>query len=259
MAVEQQAGETSPSGIFRGPAAYVAHTPWGPFSGVLAAIIIVALGVITGLLFIFWGGVARVPPASNGRWDTNTLLVLGIWQVTVIILVLLAGARPGSTITGTLSLGPPAGGPRAYIIAPLLMLALQVVVGTVQYNLTDRDMYVDLRPFVGFAQGPQWPLALAIIGLGAPLSEELLIRGFLLSALARSRLGFAAAALITTAIWAGLHAGYSAIGLAEVFVIGLFFSWLLWRTGSLRVTIFCHALYNSLVLLTLRFAALPAG
>jgi membrane protease YdiL (CAAX protease family) len=177
----------------------------------------------------------------------------------VIILVLLAGARPGGTITGALALGPPAGGPRAYFIAPLLMVVLQAVVGIVQYNLTDRDMYVDLRPFVGFAQGPQWPLALAIIGLGAPLSEELLIRGFLLSALARSRLGFAGAALITTTMWAGLHAGYSAVGLAEVFLIGLFFCWLLWRTGSLRVTIFCHALYNSLVLLTLRFASLPAG
>jgi membrane protease YdiL (CAAX protease family) len=257
--VEQQAGETSPSGIFRGPAAYVARTSWGPFSASLAAIVIIALGVIAGLLLIFWGGVARVPPDSGHRWDISTLFMLGTWQVTVIILVLLAGARPGGTITGALALGPPAGGPRAYFIAPLLMVVLQAVVGIVQYNLTDRDMYVDLRPFVGFAQGPQWPLALAIIGLGAPLSEELLIRGFLLSALARSRLGFAGAALITTTMWAGLHAGYSAVGLAEVFLIGLFFCWLLWRTGSLRVTIFCHALYNSLVLLTLRFASLPAG
>ncbi|HWB47248.1 MAG TPA: type II CAAX endopeptidase family protein [Hyphomicrobiaceae bacterium] len=259
MAVEQQVGEASVLGIFRGPAAYVARTPWGPFSALLAAIIIVALGIISGLLLIFWGGITPAPPSSSGQWDISTLFILGTWQVTVIILVLLASARGGGTISSTLALRPPAGGARVYVIAPLLMLALQVVVGIVQYNLTDRDIYVDLRPFVGFAKGSQWPLALAIIGLGAPLSEELLIRGFLLSALARSRLGFAGAALVTTTIWAGLHAGYSTVGLAEVFLIGLFFSWLLWRTGSLRVTIFCHALYNSLVLLTLRFAALPSG
>ena len=40
-------------------------------------------------------------------------------------------------------------------------------------------------------------------------------------------------------------------------MIGLFFSWLLWRTGSLRVPIFCHALYNSLIVLVLRYVPLP--
>ena len=43
-----------------------------------------------------------------------------------------------------------------------------------------------------------------------------------------------------------------AAGIAEVFLIGLLFSWLLWRTGSLRVALFCHALYNSLIVLVLR-------
>ena len=51
-------------------------------------------------------------------------------------------------------------------------------------------MYADLRPFVRLF-GEQWVLALLVVGIGAPLSEELLFRGFLLSALARSRLGFA--------------------------------------------------------------------
>jgi membrane protease YdiL (CAAX protease family) len=54
-----------------------------------------------------------------------------------------------------------------------------------------------------------------------------------------------------------LHAGYSAVGLVEVFSIGLIFSWLLWRTGSLWVPIFCHAVYNILVVLVLRLADLP--
>jgi thymidylate synthase len=33
--------------------------------------------------------------------------------------------------------------------------------------------------------------------------------------------------------------------------------WRAWRTGSLRVAIFCHALYNSLVVLALRYVELP--
>ena len=106
--------------------------------------------------------------------------------------------------------------------------------------------------------GDQWVLALLVVGLGAPLSEELLFRGFLLSALARSRLGFAGAAVVTTILWTALHAGYSIAGLVEVSLIGLFFSWLLWRTGSLRVPIFCHALYNTLIVVALRHVPLPA-
>ena len=77
------------------------------------------------------------------------------------------------------------------------------------------------------------------------------------SALARSRLGFAGGAVVTTSLWTALHAGYSIAGILEVFTIGLFFSWLLWRTGSLRVPLFCHALYNSLIVLVLRHVPLP--
>ena len=54
-----------------------------------------------------------------------------------------------------------------------------------------------------------------------------------------------------------LHWGYSAAGMAEVFLIGLYFSWLLWRTGSLFPALVCHALYNSGLVLMLRYAPLP--
>jgi CAAX protease family protein len=90
------------------------------------------------------------------------------------------------------------------------------------------------------------------------LSEELLFRGFLLAALAGSAVGFWPGALIVTGLWTVLHAGYSPAGIVEVFLIGLYFSWLLWRTGSLRVAIFCHAFYNSLVVLALRYVPLPS-
>ena len=76
-----------------------------------------------------------------------------------------------------------------YLRAIALMAALQIGVSIVQYNFFPHDMYADLRPFVRLF-GEHWLLALLVVGVGAPLSEELLFRGFLLSALARSRLGF---------------------------------------------------------------------
>ena len=50
-------------------------------------------------------------------------------------------------------------------------------------------MYADLRPFVQLFATSDWLLALLVIGVGAPLSEELLFRGFLLSALAQLAAG----------------------------------------------------------------------
>ena len=101
--------------------------------------------------------------------------------------------------------------------------------------LFPQDMYADLRPFVRLF-GEQWVLALLVVGVGAPLSEELLFRGFLLSALA-ALAGWASGA----ERWSRRACGQPCTpairpaGIVEVFLIGLFFSWLLWRTGSLRV------------------------
>jgi membrane protease YdiL (CAAX protease family) len=44
-----------------------------------------------------------------------------------------------------------------------------------------------------------------------------------------------------------------------VVLIGFYFSWLLVRTGSLWVPIFCHATYNTALVLALRYLPLPAG
>ena len=82
------------------------------------------------------------------------------------------------------------------------------------------------------------------VGIGAPISEELLFRGFLLSALARWRAGFWPAAIVANVAWTSFHLGYSAAGLLEAFLGGLFFSWLLWRTGSLWLPIIGHAVTN---------------
>ena len=86
--------------------------------------------------------------------------------------------------------------------------------------------------------------------VGAPLSEELLFRGFLLSALAQSRLGYSGARAAHDARLDGASCRLLRLGLIEVFLAGLLFSWLLWRTGNLWVPIACHAFYNSRIVLS---------
>jgi uncharacterized protein len=254
--------------LFGGPPAYRPRTPWRPGYAVGATIAIIGLGILAArflppYLGLDQPGVVRGPVGHTGGSQSPEITAAGLWavatfQVVVVALTLLACVLLGGRLREALALRAVPRGWRSYVAAILAMAALQLVLGAIQNLILRHDMLTDLRPFVGLVTGPDWALAAAVLGLGAPLSEELLFRGFLLGALARSNLGFWGAALISTMAWTALHAGYSAVGLAEVFAIGLLLSWILWRTGSLRVTIFCHALYNSLIVLTLRLVELPA-
>ena len=250
------------STLLRGPPAYQPQTPWHPGRALVATAGIIGLSIVVGLALLMVSGDSmigvprRQAPAAQA---TAGLRFFAMWQFGVVALTLLASRALGGRMSDVLALRPAAGGWRAYGGAIVALIVLQILVSAVQYATSRSDLYADLRPFVELVRGPDWLLAAAVIGLGAPLSEELLFRGFLLSALAQTRLGFWGAALVTTALWTSLHIGYTVVGILEVSIIGLFFSWLLWRTGSLRVPIFCHALYNSLIVLSLRLVDLPAA
>jgi membrane protease YdiL (CAAX protease family) len=252
----------SPTSLLRGPAAYQPRTPWGAASALLATFLIVAasVGVAAGLVVWLGAGMegpVDLPGRGLARGEaTAAMRIFALWQVSVVALVILAATRGG--VRNVLSLHPVPGGWRTLVLAVLLLWVLQIGFTAFQHVIIRHDITADLRVFYELIRGPDWLLTAAVIGLGAAFSEELLFRGFLQSALARTGLGFWGAAAITTGLWTALHMGYSAVGIIDVFMMGLFFSWLLWRTGSLWVTIFCHALYNSLIVLALRFIDLPA-
>jgi membrane protease YdiL (CAAX protease family) len=248
------------SGLFRGRPAYEPRSPWGAGRALLAVGGIVALSIVPGLLLMLADqrGIDLGGGQGPGHEALVSLRFFALWQVATILLTLVASCLFRGRIPDVLALHR-AGGWRIYLGALVTMAVLQLALSGVQYLTNPHDLYADLRPFVELVRGPHWMLAAAVIGIGAPLSEELLFRGFLLSALAKTRLGFWGAAFISTALWTSLHVGYTAIGIIEVLLIGLFFSWLLWRTGSLRVPIFCHAAYNTLIVLSLRLVDLPGA
>jgi membrane protease YdiL (CAAX protease family) len=45
--------------------------------------------------------------------------------------------------------------------------------------------------------------------------------------------------------WTSLHVDRTNLAVAQLFAAGLLLSWMLMRTGSLRVPIFCHVLFNT--------------
>jgi CAAX protease family protein len=252
-------GPTEPAGrLLGGPPAYEPRTPWRASAALAAAAAIVGLGFLSARFFPPYLGLGQdaVANPAHPEIPASGLWVVAVFQVVAVALTLVASVALGGNPRDVLALRKAPSGWRAYAGAVVAMVALQVALAGLTYSLVEHDMLADLRPFVGLVRGPYWLLAAAVLGVGAPLSEELLFRGFLLGALAKGPLGFWGAAVVTTLLWTCLHAGYSLVGLAEVFAIGLLLSWLLWRTGSLWVTIFCHGLYNSLVALVLRLVDL---
>ena len=242
----------SATGLFRGPPGYQTRTPWEPLPAVAASGAIV---VASALVLV--GSVVLLGLLGQARPEGAELTSLGVAQFATIALTLAAAGMLGGRPAGVLALRSPVGTPWIYPAALLLMLGLQIGTSLVEHSLFRGDMFADLRPFALLFK-EHWLLAILVVGVGAPLAEELLFRGFLLSALARSGLGFWGGALVTTGLWTALHIGYTVLGILEVFTIGLFLSWLLWRTGSLRVAILCHALNNLLMVLLLRYVSLPS-
>jgi uncharacterized protein len=231
------------SHVFSGSPAYVPRTPWRAGWALLATLLIAAAGflALSGLLSL--DNVVRGVGRADGLWrkDTGTLLTLGAWQAVTIGLTIGASALFGGKVSEVLTLQAPAGGVRMYAVAAGLTVALLAALTLINAWLVPEIS--QSQPSTALF-GELWVLALLVVGVGGPLSEELLFRGFLLSALASTKLGFWGAAIVSTVCWAVLHGGYSAPGFVSLFVMGLLFCWQLRRSGSLRVPILCHALYN---------------
>jgi membrane protease YdiL (CAAX protease family) len=251
--------------VLRGPPAYRATSPWPPLLAVVAALCIVLAAVFIARLtveatalaverFDLRGGSNRRPEAEL----SGLVLWLFMLQATIIGLVLVLAGWFGGCRWVVLGLARPLPSLGTLCASFALMLLALLPYNAFVWTLAREAVEQDLKPFTSMLQSELGWLFAVAIGVGAPFAEELLFRGFLLGALSRTYLGFFGAALVTTLAWTALHAGYSGFGLVEVFIAGLFFCWVLWRTGSLWVPISCHTLYNSSIL-TLLWIAPPPG
>ena len=91
--------------------------------------------------------------------------------------------------------------------------------------------------------GALWLLVIAFC-VAAPLSEELLARGFLYRGWSESFLRPFGAILLSSAVWTAMHMQYNWFFLAQVFSIGLLFGYLRYRTNSLWLTVILHGINN---------------
>lgn len=224
---------------------YAAVSPWPPLAALAAAVVIQAgLQLFGGVLGVLVG--SRVLPEALGekRLLISILVALALSQVAVIALTWWAAGMFRGERRAVLQLVGPRPGVRDAIAA---VAGLVLILGT--YNLLiyfawpDKFM-ADAAPFLPMLENPHWPVTALAIGIGAPISEELLFRGFLISALVKWGGGFWMAALVANVVWTAFHLGYSVAGLIEVFIGGVYMSWLLWRSGSIWLPMIAHAATN---------------
>lgn len=251
--------------LTKDPAPYVARSGWPTWAvlpaGVVIFILAALLGAVLAFAHAFLSGAALPESIDPGHPPPVVMQGIVAWiaglQIGLILCTWVAAGFFSSRRVEVLALRAPAPG---WWVLPLALVPL--FLGTAAWTgilLAWKPTAVeqDLRPFLQLLNGNmRWPI-LAAICIGAPLSEELLFRGFLFSGLAKSRIGVVGAALVTTLLWTSLHAGYTLFGLVEVLGIGFYLSWLLVRTGSLWVTMFCHGVYNTVVAVALLYVGLP--
>ncbi len=226
---------------------------------VLASVGVLVVGQIVPILFLeamSGGGLATAPVDSSPEaihqiMEGSGASILLLSQASLALLTIAAASLYRARFTTVLSLEPPVGGNRAYFYAFALMVPLLLAANAVAYTLSPAGFTSDFQQFAKLANTSEPLTAFLSIAIGAPFWEEMLFRGFLLAPLI-GPVGFWPAAVLVSGAWTVMHIGYSTVGLAEVFLIGLYFSWLLRRTGSLWVPIACHAAYNGCLFAALR-------
>jgi uncharacterized protein len=241
--------------LLTGPPRYLARGPWSPLWAIVVAIVILAgLQLASGVLGLLASGAfAGVAPErlSGSQMLMGLLVFLLLSQVATVGLTWLAASRFGGNAREVLQAdrGAPNVGEIVAAVAGLVLLL--GVFNALVYLLRPDLLFADMQQFVPMIQGSLWPLTALGVGVGAPISEELLFRGFALSAVAQWRFGFWPAALLVNTVWTAFHFGYSVVGMLEVFVGGLYLTWLLWRSGSIWLPIICHAVTNCVFLVIL--------
>lgn len=227
--------------------AYVPESPWAPGSAVAVAIVASLAPAILGFAAIAWliegdhvslgGAQSLASPVLLAQMITGQLLSAAI--------IWFAAGRQGQRAR-VLRLAPPHETSVLTAVAlAILLIAAIAPIELLLYRLAGLELFTDGRWLLeGLQSEFWWAVVIAAVVL-APLWEELTFRGFLLSALAKTRLGFWPAAAISSLLWTGLHAGYSWPGLVSVFLAGMGLSWIMKRTGSMKAVVVAHAVINA--------------
>ena len=222
------------------------QVPWN-FRDLLWAIAVAAMGIaVLNLTIVAAVNVLGLPLTGNGA----TLMIFAVLQDVIIVgaawLFSLARYPVG---WGMLGLRRFNGAMGCLMSAALFALSYVVRIG---YVVTVMAFGIKLKPqdILGRLDLQGWNLLLTllVVGILAPVAEEIFFRGFLYAGL-RKRLGVLGALLISTLVFTSLHLSIDVF--IPILVLGFCLAWLYEKTGSLWPGIILHASNNTLALVVL--------
>jgi membrane protease YdiL (CAAX protease family) len=234
-----------------GFAAKPAH--WGLVGTVLWAVVIAAVfavlqtaTVIAAAVLAYPGGnlsQGMISAANNGTYIALATIVTG--TACPPLIALIVKLKKGSDLKEYLGLKPVSFWTLFKwigLLAVFIVLSdrLTEALGREAVTQFDHNMLTTAKPF--------WVLVVALT-VAAPLVEEVFFRGFLLKGLVSTYLRPAGAVLLTSALFASMHAQYDLYGMATIFAVGLLLGTARLTTGSLFVPVVLHGLSNGLFIL----------
>lgn len=264
MTIEAAVGD-GPGGLFWGPPRYEPQSPWHPVTAVAVTVAACMAALFVGIVAIAAGVVASGGSFSDASMEamfslaTPTGIAVAMsTQLASLALIWLAAGYKGMR-REVFQFSGAAPGWKTVVLGGLVLIAATSALEYLMYLTTTFNISTDSAWLKAGLQSPYWWGTVVIAVMFAPLWEELTFRGFLLSALARTRLGFWGGGLISNTMWTGLHAGYTWQGMASVFLAGLVLTWLVQRTGTIWTSIGAHAIANAAALGFALYAATAGG
>lgn len=218
-----------------------APRPWGAWATFGWAVLATALGQVAATLVLLvydTDGTATLRYA--GPVVALATLILNPVQIAVVAA---AARRTGMTARDYLALVPFRGhelvlGILAAALLAAAIAAFAVVTGRALVTPFQIDTYVTTPSMFWLVL-----LGLAIVVV-APFGEEIIFRGFLFRGWVKEGRSPLLPIVAISLVWTLLHVQYDWFGLAQVFLLGLLFGWIRWRSGSTTLAFVLHALVN---------------
>jgi membrane protease YdiL (CAAX protease family) len=211
---------------------------WGAWSTMawLVAVIVVGAGMET------------LTEMMVGKTEVAAEIVNAFGKLTTIGVLFVAAyfsRRPVANYLGLVR--PQRGHGVAIVVVGVVVLATGPLIWSVLSPALGHPISRATTGFALTATLVSWARA----GFLAPITEELLCRGFLYRGFAESRLGAPGAIMLTAALFTSFHLpefdGNAVwyLDVLRITIIGLLFGWLRERTGSIVPTWIIHTLVNA--------------
>jgi membrane protease YdiL (CAAX protease family) len=247
--------QTSPLSTLRAsmPEVQAELRPWGFWGSLVWGLVAVATGLFAAVFYtVIWmlTHQLRTPSPEDISYATAVGIVASVVPLAVLFIAVKI-RKFALRDYFALDVVPR----RDLILGIACLTVLIAVFGAMEllFGIDDGSKFVEATYRAAKLAGVLPMLWLATVVV-APVTEELLFRGFLHRSWVPSWLGISGTIVLTSALWAALHQQYDPIGILCIFLMGLMLGWLRQRSGSTALTIVLHALNNlfAMIMVTLQ-------